>query len=73
MRQSVARGNIQTDKLHSPGGTGFTLWAHAAPSGECNYYVKIAFLIWKSNFVALHFVHNHLQTLQAAGYETDSS
>ena len=53
MRQSVARDNIQIDKLHSPGRTGFTLWAHAAPSGECNYYVKIAFLIWKSNFALL--------------------
>ena len=39
MWQWVARGNIY--KLHSPDRTAFALRAHAAPSGECNYYVCV--------------------------------
>ena len=39
MWQWVARGNIQ--QIHSPDGTAFALWAHAAPSGECNCYVCV--------------------------------
>ena len=35
MWQCVARGNI-----HSPDGAAFTLWAHAALSGECDYYLQ---------------------------------
>ena len=38
MWQGVARGNIQ----HSPDGTAFALRAHAALSGECNYYIHAA-------------------------------
>ena len=34
----VARGNIQQN---SPDGTAFALRTHAAPSGECNYYVCV--------------------------------
>ena len=41
MWQWVARGNIQQIRLHSPDSTAFTFRAHAAPSGECNYYVYV--------------------------------
>ena len=37
MWQWVARGNIQ--QISSPDRTAFALRAHAASSGECNYYV----------------------------------
>ena len=54
MWQWVARGNIQQIRLHSPDSTAFTLQAHAAPSGECNYYVYVCMyacmmykIIWK--------------------------
>ena len=34
-------GLTSNNKLHSPDGTAFTLRAHAAPSGECNYCVCV--------------------------------
>ena len=40
MWQCVARGNI-----HSPEETAFTLWAHAALSGECDYYLQYNYRI----------------------------
>ena len=32
---------VTSNKLHSPDRTVFALRAHAAPSGECNYYVRV--------------------------------
>ena len=37
----VARGNIQQISYLSPDRIAFALRAHAAPSGECNYYVCV--------------------------------
>ena len=49
----VARGNIQ-QICYSPqmDRTAFALWAHAAPSGECNY-CSIHVLLQKLYFVSV--------------------
>ena len=36
----ITRGNIQ-QLSYNPQTTAFALRAHAAPSGECNYYVCV--------------------------------
>ena len=42
MWQGVAMGNIQQmSYIPQTARTAFALWAHAAPSGECNYYVCV--------------------------------
>ena len=46
MWQRVARGNIQQmSYIHSPDGTAFALRAHAALSGDCNYYMYVCMYV----------------------------
>ena len=64
----VARGNIQQISYipqmeqHSPFGL-MLLWAHAAPSGECNCYDRLVYAKRFANshrsFMELHLDHTH--------------
>ena len=45
-------GVTSNNKLHSPDRTAFALRAHAAPSGECNYYMYVCMHVCIHNFLS---------------------